>query len=660
MPNQYVEFVRQWAKDNGLTYMCAIGNPKLKADYLKFKAGEPYGEFELNVNARKKPKKKKVEPVMEEIKLNPRKKKVESNKLTELQIKNLDSINERILIIDNKSLDLRTNDRLDTPLSEADWNQNKSKLINQVEDFMLKLNKLKNGNTKVMVNKLEPILYALEGKLNSIKNIKYKKKLDQEEIKLREEISEKNSRDDFIKQINELSEYEDKDEFDAEKNDILNNGSMESYAKRESKNPIIQQYYNDIKLKLELLKKVTFKTRKKKVEPVMEEFELNPRKKVAKPKPKPTDDRPLLTEENKRNLKKQLDSRQERYDRILEGNNSNNYKFYLQNKLESQKEITELINDLKKTAKIYIDGEKIIQPYIDIYNNIYNNFENNVYTNQNELIKYVINMNPVNETNEDQVSRRYGELVKIKALLKNVDNQNLIQESIDEIQEIYDKLSKKSRPKDEEKCIELLKKLNIVTRLDFNKQFVKYKKEAIEKGMREFEKYPPYVELSNCRGIFEDQLLKNPSQAKPSAPVAPVAPQAKPLLLKYLSREELYKLIEEKATPINLPVEKSSTSPIEIIEMEGKNIIEKITEQIKSLLSKIPDRTKSENSKAVKDLFLKTGDILDTMRIKSKSSTKELSDILNIYIKKIDNLHSDIASIYPSTYKSKKNLKKYL
>jgi len=451
MPNKYVEFVREWSKDNNLTYMCAIGNPNLKADYLKFKAGEPYGEFELNVNARKKPKKKKVEPVMEEIKLNPRKKKVESNKLTELQIKNLDSINERILIIDNKSLDLRTNDRLDTPLSEADWNESKSKLINKVEDFMLKLNKLKNGNTKVMVNKLEPILYALEGKLNSIKNIKYKK----------------------IKQ------------------------------------------------------KTT-------------------------PVPKPTDDRPLLTEENKRNLKKQLDSRQERYDRILEGNNSNNYKFYLQNKLESQKEITELINDLKKTAKKYIDGEKIIQPYIDIYNNIYNNFENNVYTNQNELIKYVINMNPVNETNENQVSRRYGELVKIKALLKNVKNQNLIQESIDEIQEIYDKLSKKSRPKDEEKCLELLKKLNIVTRSDFNKQFVKYKKEAIENGVQEFEKYPPYVELSNCRGVFEDQLLKNPPQAKPSAPVAPapVAPQAKPLLLKYLSREELYKLIEAKATPI--------------------------------------------------------------------------------------------------------------
>ena len=360
MPNQYVEFVKQWSKDNNVSYMCSIGNPKLKSDYAKFKAGESYGEIDFQPAP-----KKKAESKMFEITPAPKKKVVKEFEITPAP----------------------------------------------------------------------------------------KKK-------------------------------------------------------------------------------------------VVKEFEITP---APKKKAEPTDDRPLLTEENKRNLKKQKDSRQERYDRMLNSLTSNDYWLFLMTKLGAQKEITELINDLVDTAKKYKDGAKIIQPYIDIYNNIYDNFENMVYTNQNELIRYVINLEPVKETNEAAVSKRYIELSKIKLLLTNVKNQNLIQEMMDELQIIYDNLSKKvSLTKQEEACLELLKKLNIVTRSDLNKQFVKYKKEARENGFQEFEKYPPYVELSNCRGTFEDQLLKNPQQAKQPAPVAPIA---KPLLLKYLSREELYKLIEAKATP---------------------------------------------------------------------------------------------------------------
>ena len=192
MPNQYVEFVKTWSKDNGLTYMCSIGDPRLKADYLKFKAGEY--EFEITPA----PKKKKIEKEFIEIIPAP-KKKAESNKLTKIQIQNLNSIKERILKINEKSLDLRTNDILDSPLSETNWNENKNKLINSVEVFMLKLNKLKNGTTKVMSDNLEPILYNLEDKLNSIKLIRYKKKLSQEEIKLRNEISEKTTKENMKK-----------------------------------------------------------------------------------------------------------------------------------------------------------------------------------------------------------------------------------------------------------------------------------------------------------------------------------------------------------------------------------------------------------------------------------------------------------------------------
>jgi len=32
-----VSFVREWASDHGLTYMCSIGDPRLKADYAEFK-----------------------------------------------------------------------------------------------------------------------------------------------------------------------------------------------------------------------------------------------------------------------------------------------------------------------------------------------------------------------------------------------------------------------------------------------------------------------------------------------------------------------------------------------------------------------------------------------------------------------------------------------
>jgi hypothetical protein len=34
---RYVSFVREWAGDHGLTYMCSIGDPRLKADYAEFK-----------------------------------------------------------------------------------------------------------------------------------------------------------------------------------------------------------------------------------------------------------------------------------------------------------------------------------------------------------------------------------------------------------------------------------------------------------------------------------------------------------------------------------------------------------------------------------------------------------------------------------------------
>ena len=34
---RYVSFVREWASDHGLTYMCSIGDPRLRADYAEFK-----------------------------------------------------------------------------------------------------------------------------------------------------------------------------------------------------------------------------------------------------------------------------------------------------------------------------------------------------------------------------------------------------------------------------------------------------------------------------------------------------------------------------------------------------------------------------------------------------------------------------------------------
>jgi hypothetical protein len=50
----YSDFVKQWASDHGLSYGCAVSTAQIKIDFKKFKAGQPYGEFETNVNARKK------------------------------------------------------------------------------------------------------------------------------------------------------------------------------------------------------------------------------------------------------------------------------------------------------------------------------------------------------------------------------------------------------------------------------------------------------------------------------------------------------------------------------------------------------------------------------------------------------------------------------
>lgn len=54
MPNRWVNFVKRWSKDHGLSYGCAMSNPKLKSDYDKFIAtGEEY-EFYITPAPKKK------------------------------------------------------------------------------------------------------------------------------------------------------------------------------------------------------------------------------------------------------------------------------------------------------------------------------------------------------------------------------------------------------------------------------------------------------------------------------------------------------------------------------------------------------------------------------------------------------------------------------
>ena len=61
MPNQYVEFVKMWSRDNNLSYMCAVTDPRLKSDYLKYKKGE---EIEVNF----KPLKRRITKQAKELK----------------------------------------------------------------------------------------------------------------------------------------------------------------------------------------------------------------------------------------------------------------------------------------------------------------------------------------------------------------------------------------------------------------------------------------------------------------------------------------------------------------------------------------------------------------------------------------------------------------
>ena len=57
---KYSEFVKQWAKDNNLTYGCAISNPQLKTDYANFKKT---GEFDIIPKKRAKNKEFSIVPV---------------------------------------------------------------------------------------------------------------------------------------------------------------------------------------------------------------------------------------------------------------------------------------------------------------------------------------------------------------------------------------------------------------------------------------------------------------------------------------------------------------------------------------------------------------------------------------------------------------------
>jgi len=62
MPNKWVEFVKRWSKDHGLSYMCSIGNPKLKSDYQKFKStGEEYEFYITPAQKKKRPTKQSRE-----------------------------------------------------------------------------------------------------------------------------------------------------------------------------------------------------------------------------------------------------------------------------------------------------------------------------------------------------------------------------------------------------------------------------------------------------------------------------------------------------------------------------------------------------------------------------------------------------------------------
>lgn len=534
MPNQYVEFVKQWSKDNGLSYMCSIGDPRLKADYLNFKAGEPYGK---------------------EIDFQPKSKKKSSAKM----------------------------ERSGMGLEDVNVGMPRSKI-----------------NTAQLINKLQ--------------------------------------------QIKELASMGKQD-----RNVGLNISNL------------INQLEEEIVL-TPAPKKKSKKQSKPKVELVEEEPTPVPK---SKPVPKAKIVLQTISNYEIESILQRANWMGESFDRILRKLKTTNLtvKEFNSQKKEYIQNLKEAIDDLTNKRKKYhrdYEGEIGVIFASNKLVNLLEDFKKLKF-DKNALTTYLKEIAEIKDLRDGELTTKFSELKNM--LSKTTDEKIiiLIEKAIDNLQQIYDEKNKQlALTKQEEKCLELFEKLNIVTRSDLNKQFVKYKNEARANGFQEFEKYPPYIELSNCRGVFEAQLLKNPQQAKPSAragPVVPVGVQAKPLLLKYLSREELYKLIEAKATPAS-PTEKTK-SPIEIIETESKRIVEEIINEIKILLSKIPNRTKSENRKVNKDLFIKVKDILDAMRNKSKSSTKELSDILNIYINKIDKLADDIAIIAPSTYKSKSQLKKY-
>jgi hypothetical protein len=382
--NQYVEFVREWSKNNNLTYMCAIGNPKLKADYLKFKSGESYG---VEMDFQPKPKKKKVEQEFE-ITPAPKKKKVEQ----EFEIE----INPR-----------------------------------------KKVAKPKPVPVPVPVPKPPPPAPTPKQKATPVPKVKVKKR------------------------------------------------------------------------------------------PIREHEESQIASKSA-----------WLTES---------------FDRYLNKLKTENYPV---NEFNSRKQenidfLKELIDELTNQRKEYIDGGGYnVSIAMNKYRDFLEKFKSLKF-DKNSLINYLKEMAKIENLSDKQLTQTFDRLQNLKYKNEDESIQNLIQKALENIQQMYDDRNKRIQLSDqEEKCLELFKKLNIVTRSDFNKQVVKYKKEAREKGWQEFEKYPPYVELVQCRGVLEDQLLKNPQQAKPSAPETPVmSPVEKQLLLKYLSREELYKLIEAKATP---------------------------------------------------------------------------------------------------------------
>jgi len=265
--NQYVEFVREWSKNNNLSYMCAVTDPRLKADYLKFKSGESYGE---EMDFQPKPKKKKVE---KEFEITPaKKKKIEKEFIEIIPAAKLKSVpkttkenmkkikDAMVALVEKYTGKLKDLAVKKSDMSVSAFKEQKQNLLQKIDDVIEKIINKQDTSSKELSDMLEMYIDELTliyKKLDGLKD-PIKKKVEAKAVsksEKEESVEEKTQKLIAEREIlkKELKQHREKKDKFNEKMNSMNDPSdavLKQYMELIFKYGQIDQKIGDIQEKI--------------------------------------------------------------------------------------------------------------------------------------------------------------------------------------------------------------------------------------------------------------------------------------------------------------------------------------------------------------------------------------------------------------------------